>query len=334
MPIDTTPSNVATSALQAIPFGSVIGGPLVAGVEAQSLAAQATWKFIQEVGLTDDKKAVNVDFIYFKDGRETKLIVPLLTIVPIPFFAIDQMTIDFKANISASASSVQEQKSSQEFKAGNETSASASGWFGGFKADTKFYANYSSKKDSTATQDSKYSVEYTMDVHVNASQHDMPAGLASILNILQSSIDSTIPEANLQVSPNSLVVADPLQDENLVVTVTAFDQKGMRAKTIDVTAGDKTSPEPEGTVTAKPSTPKVPTDKNGTAEFTIKYTKPTSQTTTSAQRLKLDFTAKINGQDVKEQVLIVIPAIPPAPSKDPKPDASGKQSTPEDGGQG
>ncbi len=39
-------------------------------------------------------------------------------------------------------------------------------------------ASYSSKKDSSATRDSKYSVEYTMDVAVHAGQDSMPAGMA------------------------------------------------------------------------------------------------------------------------------------------------------------
>ena len=39
MAIDTTPSQVATNALQAIPFGSIIGGPLKACIEAQAMAA-------------------------------------------------------------------------------------------------------------------------------------------------------------------------------------------------------------------------------------------------------------------------------------------------------
>ncbi|WP_353885290.1 hypothetical protein [uncultured Bacteroides sp.] len=42
MAIDTTPSQVATSALQAIPFGSIIGGPLKAAIEAQAMAAQTS----------------------------------------------------------------------------------------------------------------------------------------------------------------------------------------------------------------------------------------------------------------------------------------------------
>ena len=46
MAVDKTPSQVATSALQAIPFGSIIGGPLKACVEAQALAAKTTWELI------------------------------------------------------------------------------------------------------------------------------------------------------------------------------------------------------------------------------------------------------------------------------------------------
>jgi hypothetical protein len=51
-------------------------------------------------------------------------------------------------------------------------------------------ASVSSKKDSTSTKNSKYSVEYTIDVHVHAVQDDMPGGMSKILNILTESINS------------------------------------------------------------------------------------------------------------------------------------------------
>jgi hypothetical protein len=74
MAIDSSASQVATNALQAIPFGSIIGGPLTACVEAQAMAAETTWEFIQKVGLqTDDKgnkKAVNVQFEYVQGGSK------------------------------------------------------------------------------------------------------------------------------------------------------------------------------------------------------------------------------------------------------------------------
>ena len=58
MAVDKTPSQVATSALQAIPFGSIIGGPLKACVEAQALAAKTTWEFIQNVGINVNPETV------------------------------------------------------------------------------------------------------------------------------------------------------------------------------------------------------------------------------------------------------------------------------------
>lgn len=207
MAIDTTPSQVATSALQAIPFGSMIGGPLKACIEAQAMAAQTSWQFIQEVGLntnpeTGEKEAVNVSFQFLQNGRIVQLNVPLLTIVPIPYIAIQNIDINFKANISASSSSVQESSSSETLDAGGEGSTKLG--FGIFSVQANMKANYSSKKDSKATQDSRYSVEYTMDVAVKAGQDSMPAGLAKVLELLGSSLDVSDPEGTLEVSERKL----------------------------------------------------------------------------------------------------------------------------------
>ena len=147
MPIDTSPSTVATSALQGIPFSSLIGGPLNAAVDAQVKAAGATVNFIQNVGLTgpaDNRRPIQVEFVYYVDGKEAKLMVPLLTIVPIPYLSIDSVDIQFKANIKAEASTHQEDNSSSETTVGNKSSASFGGWFA--KGSTEFNASYSSKK--------------------------------------------------------------------------------------------------------------------------------------------------------------------------------------------
>lgn len=211
MAIDTTPSQVATNALQAIPFGSIIGGPLKACIEAQAMAAQTSWQFIQEVGLNTDpntgqKEAVNVSFQFMQNGHMVQLNVPLLTIVPIPYIAIHDIDINFKANISASSSSVNEQSSSSALDAGAEASIGAK--WGPFHMDAKMKANYSSKKDSKATQESKYSVEYTMDVAVKAGQDSMPAGLAKVLELLGNTLDVSDPDGTLEVSARELILTD------------------------------------------------------------------------------------------------------------------------------
>ena len=211
MAIDTTPSQVATNALQAIPFGSIIGGPLKACIEAQAMAAQTSWQFIQEVGLNTDpntgqKEAVNVSFQFMQNGHMVQLNVPLLTIVPIPYIAIHDIDINFKANISASSSSVSEQSSSSALDVGAEASIGAK--WGAFHMDAKMKANYSSKKDSKATQESKYSVEYTMDVAVKAGQDSMPAGLAKVLELLGNTLDVSDPDGTLEVSARELTLTD------------------------------------------------------------------------------------------------------------------------------
>ena len=200
--IDEAPSTIATNALSSLPFGDIIGAPLQACVDAQTNAAQATWKFIKEVGLTTDEnnqpKATYVSFNYRKGGREATLNVPLLTIVPIPYLAIRDINIAFKANISASASTSTQKHESLDVDFNTKAKASAN--FLLAKASMEMSVGVSSKKDSTSTRDSKYSVEYTMDVAVTAGQDDMPAGMAKVLEMLNESIDTVEKGGELHVS--------------------------------------------------------------------------------------------------------------------------------------
>ena len=71
--IDTTPSLVATNALQSIPFGSIIGAPLSACIEAQAKAARTSWEFIKEVGLVDTDDGKGKQAIYVNGLPELPL---------------------------------------------------------------------------------------------------------------------------------------------------------------------------------------------------------------------------------------------------------------------
>lgn len=205
--IDTTPSTVATNALQSIPFGQIIGGPLSACVDAQREAALTTVDFINKVGLVDNngkKEAVYVQFQYRRHGKITVLSVPLLTLVPIPYLAIRDINISFKANISASSSTSNSQSQSLKTDIGIGVSAGVN--IGIAHASASFNASISSKKDSAATRDSKYSVEYTMDVNVTAGQDDMPAGMAKILELLNESVDTIDQNGELQASNTQIAL--------------------------------------------------------------------------------------------------------------------------------
>ncbi|MEO1201672.1 MAG: DUF2589 domain-containing protein [Pseudomonadota bacterium] len=169
--------------LQALPFGTLIGGPLDAAIQAQARAAVSSVNFIKEIGF-DEKDAVReISFTATKGADTSTITVPLLTIVPIPFIRIDEMTIDFKANVTSSTSS--EDTTSKSLTKTGKFSAGAQYLF--FSA--KLEGSISSKKDSSSTKNSKYAVETTIDIHVHAVQDELPAGLAKMLNILTDTIE-------------------------------------------------------------------------------------------------------------------------------------------------
>lgn len=185
----------ALGQLGALPFGNIIGGPLVAAVEAQAKAARSTVDFIQSVAykpvpdgtsVDADRELQTVKFVYQSGDKNAELSVPLLVIVPIPYIRIDDMTIQFKANISAETA-VQDTTTTSAAANINANVTGRYGW-GPAKVEASFSASYSAKKDSTSAANSKYAVEYTMDIYVHAVQDDIPAGMQKVLNLLNDSI--------------------------------------------------------------------------------------------------------------------------------------------------
>lgn len=191
--------------LTALPFENIIGGPLKAAIEAQGMAAKATVDFIALVGFKptdtdpmfpDDPNATpdmgdvrNVTFKYVvkdADGNDEEAIltVPILTIVPIPFIRIDEMTIDFMAKISETRTAKHSTKSDTSFNT-NFKLGYRSWWS---PVSVSFTASYSTKHSSTAATSSRYQMESTINIHVRAVQDDIPAGLGRILDILENTI--------------------------------------------------------------------------------------------------------------------------------------------------
>lgn len=195
----------AVDELKQIPFAHLIGSPLKAAIESQALAAKTTVDFIKEVGfkapstgspvdvamgLTDDAdmgEVRNVTFTYTKkdeDGGDAsfELTVPILTITPIPYIRIEEMTIDFQAKLTDSV--VDNQSSSAS------VAASVSGSYGAFwtpvKVNFRVSATYKTSSSTTAAQKR----EYKMDIHVRAVQDEMPAGISKILDILEDAINN------------------------------------------------------------------------------------------------------------------------------------------------
>lgn len=206
--------------LSSIDFESMIGGPLVAVINAQAQAAMSTVNFIKEVGFkkpstmedaggdTSTEEPIYVSFKYPKElspyvpavpanpeadppvtgsaaeaavYQQQELKVPILTILPIPFIRVDIATIDFNAKIN----SVEYRKTNTDLKVNASLEAKA-GWLWGsakLKVSTSF--------QRTTQQGNSVNRTYSLAIHVKAVQDEMPAGMEKILGILEGAITST-----------------------------------------------------------------------------------------------------------------------------------------------
>lgn len=258
---DVKAVNDATESWQKVSFEKVIGEPLTAAIKAQGDAARATLKFIQETGMTgegNDKVMSLVSFSFVKDGKCAKLQIPLITLVPIPTLCIDEMTCEFKMKVDSSSDVTMTNTatttvganfgvgSGDDAKGGEKTGAAqknatknekngegekkaaeesaAESVKNNVKKGVTFSGSFSSKKDSTATKTSKYSVETTMDLKITLKQDDLPAGVATMLDVFNKSAEIIDPNGVLTVSSDVLTLS---ADGHAVVNVTYRDENGI-----------------------------------------------------------------------------------------------------------
>lgn len=210
-------ANKSIGTLQGIPFENLIGGPLSACIQAQNDAAMTSINFINNVCLNEDKEtgeksAIYVSFSFIQNGRKVVINVPLIAIVPIPYIAINSVDISFKATVNGVESESSSTETEYESK-GTKKSTRKTGLFR--KKTTTINSTFSTKRDSKSTQDSKFSVEATIDVAVHAGQESMPAGMAKILEMLGAAMDLCSPDGELSVNDTTFYAEkDPNSGQN------------------------------------------------------------------------------------------------------------------------
>lgn len=161
---NTNSGSKVASALNSIPFGNIIGGPLAACVRAQAEAAQTTIDFIRGFTMTNSEldpegvEPITVTFTFIMNGEKTRMTVPLMTIVPIPYMHIDYVNLNFTADITACD-------------------------------DGKIEAKYATE-GYTRTEDDEQSVsvESKMGINVRASTSSMPSGMAKMLEFFTNNL--------------------------------------------------------------------------------------------------------------------------------------------------
>lgn len=261
-----------------ISFDELIGNPLRAAVKAQRDLAKETLSYIREEGIKVDENGQGqityVTMNFFRDGKQVKMRVPLLTLMPVPRLSISTMSYTFKAKVNAmsgvvasvgsggtpinagmstdngskSAASAKPAKDSSSkgnnektgdepaastdnsAASSNKTAASAAGAKPTISTTPTMSVGYSSKKDSGATRDSRYSVETTMDISITASEGEMPRGIDRLLGILDDSTEVIDPKGTLQVSADRI----SLVNNYGAISVSYRNGKGAYAPT-DVT---------------------------------------------------------------------------------------------------
>ena len=261
-----------------ISFDELIGNPLRAAVKAQRDLAKETLSYIREEGIKVDENGQGqityVTMNFFRDGKQVKMRVPLLTLMPVPRLSISTMSYTFKAKVNAmsgvvasvgsggtpinagmstdnSSKSAAPAKPAKDSSAkgnneitgdnpaastdnsaasSNKTAASATGTKPTIATTPTMSVGYSSKKDSGATRDSRYSVETTMDISITASEGEMPRGIDRLLGVLDDSTEVIDPKGTLQVSADRI----SLVNNYGAISVSYRNGKGAYAPT-DVT---------------------------------------------------------------------------------------------------
>lgn len=269
--VDKTFVSDSINLLGKISFDELIGNPLRAAVKAQRDLAKETLSYIREEGIKVDENGQGqityVTMNFFRDGKQVKMRVPLLTLMPVPRLSISTMSYTFKAKVNAmsgvvasvgsggtpinagmstdngskSAASAKPAKDSsskgnnektgdEPAASSNKTAASAAGAKPTISTTPTMSVGYSSKKDSGATRDSRYSVETTMDISITASEGEMPRGIDRLLGILDDSTEVIDPKGTLQVSADRI----SLVNNYGAISVSYRNGKGAYAPT-DVT---------------------------------------------------------------------------------------------------
>jgi len=174
-----------------LPMDQLIGGPLTAACNAQTLLAKSSADFIKNVGMDDagngQMKARTVDFSFTKpvqqaDGsvvsQDVNLEVPLLAIINTPSLSVKEAEVRFTMEVKSSTSSKKTSDSKADLTAHAKYNA------GLFSCDVTIHGSVANHSEKSRSSDN--SAKY--DVKVVARDDGPPEGLMKVLDMLNDAI--------------------------------------------------------------------------------------------------------------------------------------------------
>ena len=154
--------------LKNIPFSHMLGEPVKACIQAQADGARVTQRFLDEVGLqrneVGQREAVMVSFQYQNGSQKFQLRLPLITLVPVPYFSVDTLDIEFDAVVDR------------------------------FDKSLNLECSFANNRTQTSNDQSTLSANRHLKVKLHASQDHMPGGLSTLLHFLDEAINMRYPE--------------------------------------------------------------------------------------------------------------------------------------------
>ena len=184
-----------------LPIKSLIGAPLKAAAEANSMMARTQTQFLLSTCFDEKEEGKNYTPIMINmtlsrptiksngeagENMESAFNLPLLTLLPLNSLAVDDVKVDFEMEVKSSFSNDKETSSQSESAA--EGSFSAKYGIGCFSAEV--HGSVSQKSSSSSSDKSHYeksnSAKYEISVH--AGQIPLPEGVTTIIQAFTQSI--------------------------------------------------------------------------------------------------------------------------------------------------
>lgn len=229
---------------KALDLAHMMAAPITALVEADAIGIHTFYQFLEKVAFEPSSKQQSAGannnnlgklrYVYFTYDRvekgkriPTQIKVPLLSLLPLPAMEVDNARLSFYANI---VDSIQEPPSLTGLKA-MPVSATV-------QRPQRLLATFAPAEGHGAT---------AIKVDIDLQSSDMPAGLASLLNIMSNAITSN--QETLSVSPPNCEISYDEAKNKATITVVSTDEQDLPVND-DITFTFE-NPNPQGKIRGK-----------------------------------------------------------------------------------
>ncbi len=191
-----------TTSSQVMDLQQLIAAPLLATVDADSLAARRYLDYLctvafesydRQTGRTGPLRMLR--FSYQSNdatgSRRRQVALPMLSLVPLPLLHVQEADFDFDINIMDAVSTREEEQFS--FKEGKAVAPADDGPGEGLRIRASLAPQHSGGREASA----QHSLTANMKVHVKMGQAGMPGGLSRLLNLAAGDAAGEEPEGDL-----------------------------------------------------------------------------------------------------------------------------------------